>query len=261
MGHQACSDAMLIHFTGFIMAHCLPWRDLWHELMMCVPGNCPLCLARTPAAWLCEGCSQAVCGSMLFGGPRCQVCALLLDRFGGCSDCRHKAPEFHSVVAAFDYHFPGSVLIRQFKQGRRYLLAATLAELLIPRLQRLQAATSGATILVPVPASLPALRQRGFNPAGEIARHLSRRLSLPYRNVLFRSKEAGPQKLLGRRQRYERVQSLYGLRNSASLSGCHVWVVDDVLTTGSTLYAVSHLMQAGAASVHGVVLARTPLSL
>lgn len=244
------------------MAHCWHWRDLRHELMMCVPGNCPLCLARTPAAWLCEGCRQAVCRSMLFGGPRCPACALLLDSLGQCADCRHKAPEFHSVVAAFDYHFPGSVLIHQFKQGRRYLLAATLAELLIPQLHRLRSVSSGATILVPVPASRSALRQRGFNPAGEVARHLSRRLSLPCKNVLFRSKEVGSQKLLGRRQRYERVQSLYGLRNSASLSGCHVWVVDDVLTTGSTLNAVSHLlMQAGAASVHGVVLARTPLSL
>lgn len=229
---------------------------------MCIPGNCPLCLVRTPAGWLCDGCRQAVCGSMLVGGPRCQTCALLLDRFGACADCQYKAPEFHSVVAAFDYHFPGSVLINQFKQGRRYLLAATLAELLLYRLQQLKLASSGATILVPVPASQSALRQRGFNPAGEVARYLSRRLHMPCRNVLFRSKEVGPQKFQGRRQRYQQVQSLYGLRKSPSLSGCHIWVVDDVLTTGSTLNAVSHLlMQAGAASVHGVVLARTPLPL
>ncbi|MBC7202697.1 MAG: ComF family protein [Pusillimonas sp.] len=230
--------------------------------MMRVPGNCPLCLTRTAAGWLCGGCRLAVCHSMLRGGPRCPACALLLNDRGECVDCLHKAPEFQSVVAAFDYHFPGNVLIHQFKQGRRYLLAATLAELLICRLQQLKSAMSGATILVPVPAGRPALKQRGFNPAGELARHLSRRLNLPCRNALFRLKESGPQKSLGRRQRYEQARGLYGLRTSTSLSGCHVWVVDDVLTTGSTLNAVSHLlMRAGAASVHGVVLARTPLPL
>jgi len=244
------------------MAHCLHWRDLRHWLTMRVPGNCPLCLTRTRAGWLCDGCRQQVCDSMLSGGPRCRSCALLLNESGACVDCQHKSPEFQSVVAAFDYDFPGSILIHQLKQGRRYLLAAALAELLVPRLQQLKSSNAGATILVPVPAGRQALRKRGFNPAGEVSRHLSRRLGLSCKHVLCRYKEAGPQKLLGRRQRYQQVQGLYGLRTPALPSGCHVWIVDDVLTTGSTLNAVSHLlMQAGAASVHGVVLARTPLSL
>lgn len=192
--------------------------------------------------------------------PRCQACALLLNAWGECVDCAHQAPKFRSVVAAFDYHSPGRVLIHQLKAGRRYLLAATLAELLVFRLHDLKAAMPGATILVPVPSSRSALQQRGFNPASEIARHLSRRLHLPCRHALFRREAAGAHKSLGRLARYEQAQSLYGLRQPFSLSGCHVWVVDDVLTTGSTLNAVAHLlMEAGVASVQGVVLARTPL--
>ncbi|MAK56030.1 MAG: phosphoribosyl transferase [Pusillimonas sp.] len=243
------------------MAHSLRWRDLRQQIMLRIPGNCPLCLTRTAAGLLCNGCCQSVCDSMLLGRARCAACALLLNSQGKCADCLYNAPVFQSVVAAFDYQFPGSVLILQFKQGKRYLLAAALAELLVPRLQDLKLTLPGATILVPVPASRLALQQRGFNPAGEIARHLSRRLHIPCSNVLFRRKETGPQKWAGRQQRYQQVRRLYGLKQSAALSGKHVWVVDDVLTTGSTLNAVSYLLtQAGAASVHGVVLARTPLS-
>lgn len=243
------------------MAHSFRWRDWRSFLMARLPSDCPLCLSRTKAGRLCQGCAKDVCESMDCPTVlRCPVCVLRLDSNGRCADCAMLRPCFNIVMAAFDYEFPGNVLIHQLKGARRYLLAAALAELLVTRLVWQASQSAGATILVPVPASRRALRERGFNPSAEVAAYLSRRLGLPCRTgVLVRRKEAGPHKKLGRLQRYQQVQDLYTVRKS--VKGYCVWVVDDVLTTGSTLNAAARLLiAAGAESVQGVVLARTPFS-
>jgi ComF family protein len=162
------------------------------------------------------------------------------------------------VVAAFDYTLPGDFLVRQFKAGRRFsharFLAAMLARAVMEDAQQL----SQDTILVPVPASRASIMQRGFNPAAEIARYLAPRLSLPCRpGLLVRHHEGERQTHLPRVQRMRQASGLYAC--TASVDGATVAVVDDVLTTGSTLHGISlQLKAAGAVAVWGLVLARTP---
>lgn len=189
---------------------------------------------------------------------RCAVCSLVLDTSGHCPDCTLRAPAIDRVIAAFDYAAPGDLLIHQLKTSHRFISAGMLAGLLVDAIHAATPVLAGNTILVPVPASRAAILRRGFNPAAEIARCLASRLQFACRpELLTRVHEGVKQTHLGRHERTRSVQALY--RCAAGLDGVHIGVVDDVLTTGSTLHSIAQVFKAeGAASVTGLVLARTP---
>ena len=241
------------------MAHTL-WRCEWIRAFLARwPADCPLCGSRVCGASLCPVCAGHVRRSLETGGARCGRCALVLDPDGTCHDCSALTPCFDQVVIAFDYAFPGTLLIHQLKRQRRVMVAKTAALMLAAQARASMMALASDTILLPLPSSRAAILERGFSPAAEIARHLAVLLGLPVRNtVLFRRHESAPQKSLGRYQRIKGSEGLYGCH--VNLEGRSVVIVDDVMTTGATLNgAALAVRQAGARSVCGLVLARTPL--
>lgn len=241
------------------MAYTIRLREWLGAVLARCPADCPLCGVRAAGGGLCTTCELALHRSVLKGGPRCSRCALSLDLQGICHDCEALKPAFDKVFMAFDYVFPGTLLIHQLKRQRRFLLARMLADDLARQVRASTSPPSGDTILLPVPASQRSLRERGFSPAAELARHLGRALGLPCRtDVLYRCQEVAPQKLLARRQRLAAVPDLYACHGG--VNGRAVALVDDVMTTGATLHSLSQVLkQAGAASVSALVVARTPL--
>lgn len=233
-------------------------RRRYESMLEYVPTSCPLCHGRARGGRLCGGCLVDVTGSMRSAAPRCEVCCLALAHHGVCPDCLLRAPAFERVVAAFDYASPGEVLIRHFKIANRFAHARMLAELLAYAVNIAVPAMPGHTILVAVPASRASISRRGFNPAAEVARCLSWQLSLRYRpDLLLRAHEGVKQTSLSRLQRAQSAPRLY--RCAARVDGAHIAVVDDVATTGSTLHSIAREFKAaGAASVCGLVIARTP---
>ncbi|WP_245150595.1 ComF family protein [Pollutimonas harenae] len=240
------------------MAYLHALREFTAGLLARVPAVCGLCHDSARGGQLCSYCYQAVTQSMTTGVPRCQVCQLALDSRGGCPDCDQHAPAFDRVIAAFDYAAPGDLLIYRLKVERQFTSASMLAGLLADAVQASSLTLPESLVLVPVPASRAALLRRGFNPAAEIAYGLARRLNRPCRpGLVLRAREGAKQSQLGRLARMRSTQSLYAC--AQHLQGAHIAVVDDVLTTGSTLHSIAQALKAaGAASVWGLVLARTP---
>lgn len=233
-------------------------RRHYESMLGCVPASCPLCQGSARGGRLCGGCLVDVTQSMRSAAPRCAVCCLALADDGGCPDCLLRAPAFDRIVAAFDYASPGDVLIRHFKVANRFAYARMLAELLAHAVNAAMPSAPRHTILVPVPASRASINKRGFNPAAELARCLSWQLPLRYRpDLLVRAREGVKQTSLSRVERAQSVQRLY--RCAKRVDGAHIAVVDDVATTGSTLHGIAREFKAaGAASVCGLVVARTP---
>ncbi len=195
--------------------------------------------------------------SMQSPARRCPVCRLALET-GACPDCALQAPAFDAVVAAFDYAMPGDLLVRQFKGERRFSHARFLADILADAVRQHRPALPANTILVPVPASRASVVLRGFNPAAELARYLAPQLALRCQpDLLARRQEGGRQTHRRRAQRLLQAPDLYAC--TRRIEGATVAVVDDVLTTGSTLHGIAlQLKAAGAGAVWGLVLARTP---
>lgn len=231
--------------------------------------DCPLCGARVAGARLCAGCQADILAGPPDAFARCPRCALRLKGGGRhCAACLAEPRAFSRTVAAFDYAPPGDALILMLKTQLRLSVAPVLARLMAQALGMAahEALTGGATanvadtdlLLVPIPASRASLRQRGMNPAAEIARSLAAELLLPApRLVLARRRETPRQATLDRRARQRGAVGLFVC--IGPVRGRHVAVVDDVMTTGSTAgAAAAALMAAGAASVTVLVAARTP---
>ncbi len=240
------------------MAYLPGLREFARAAMARVPTTCGLCRDSARGGGLCAYCRHAVLHSMRAHVPRCAVCCLRLSGHGRCPDCAQRPPAFDRIIAAFDYAEPGDLLIHYLKVQRQFTSAGMLAGLLADAVQAGGAGLPPDAVLVPVPSSRGALLRRGFNPAAEVTQGLARRLHRPYRpELLFRVREGRRQASLGRAARWHSAQSLYGC--ARAIPGAHVAVIDDVLTTGSTLHSAAlALKAAGAASVWGLVLARTP---
>ena len=229
-----------------------------------LPTDCPLCSAPARGGALCRACDAEVTG-LLRSAPgtgmtwRCLRCALPLPEHDSpCPDCAERDTAFDRTVTALDYVPPADALILRMKAQRHYAQGDLLGNLLAEAIRHDGRALPAGTVLLPVPASRDALRARGFNPAAEIARALGRDLGLPVRHDwVARTRQQAQQHTLGRLERREAAQGLYAC--APGVRGRHIGIVDDVMTTGSTLHEIAlALKAAGAASVTALVAARTP---
>ncbi len=170
-----------------------------------------------------------------------------------------RAPAFDASVAAAAYEAPFDVLVRGLKYGARLAYAPLLASLLH---ERMAAHPMDIDVLIPVPLSRDRMATRGFNQSTEIARPLARRIEkrLDTTSVL-RTRDTPPQTALPFDARRKNIRGAFAVIDSrrSLLEGLTVGVVDDVMTTGSTLDEMAAtLKRAGVARVVNLVVARTP---
>ena len=223
---------------------------------MSLPSLCAVC-----RAWD----RRRVCGTCLARfatpRPRCRRCAAVVPQgTTQCGECLTAPPPFAHAVAAVDYGYPWDRLIAQLKFREALDLGGALAALLREAIERSEAPR--AELALPVPLSHERLRERGFNQAWELARRTARALRIEARAaVLLRVKDTPHQLSLPRDQRADNVRGAFAVdaRQARRLQGRSVAVVDDVMTTGTTLAELARVLQrAGAREVHAWAVARTP---
>lgn len=114
-------------------------------------------------------------------------------------------------------------------------------------------------LFVPVPLSKAKFRRRGYNQAEILAKELSKRFGISTVDCLVRVKETKSQVGLKKEERKENIKGAFGLvdRHSGKIQNSYVVLVDDVLTTGSTLSEAANVLKHhGARQVWAVALAK-----
>jgi ComF family protein len=224
-----------------------------------LPSCCALCG---------DVCGKVVCspchGQYVPGRARCPCCANPLpdgeDR-ALCGGCLSDAPAFDATVAAADYAMPLDQLVLQLKFGARLALAPWFAQLLRDAVLA-RPGLALPEVLCPVPLGPARLVERGFNQALEIARPLASSLGVPLQPLLAeRVLDTRAQSGVAPGERKRNIRDAFAVAPEMAglVSGRHVGVVDDVMTSGSTLDELaSTLKRAGAARVTNLVFARTP---
>lgn len=228
-------------------------------------GDCLLCRRPAECPGLCRLCLLDL-ERLRLPHHVCSHCALPLNTATGlCGNCLRLPPDFSASVMPFCYYYPVDYLVGQFKYAGCSVSARLLCHLLGEHLQgfyRTHPQIPLPELVLSTPLYWRRQFSRGFNQSELLARHACRRMGLTYqRHLLRRNRATRPQQGLSRRDRSANVKGAFTVANKYRplLAGKRVAVVDDVVTTATTVREVSRvLVKAGAADVHIWALARTP---
>jgi competence protein ComFC len=174
-----------------------------------------------------------------------------------CPNCEDRKPAFDCVVS--NYHAKGVLrdLIHRFKYSRQYYLRRLLVDYLVEAMQDDRIRASPFHYFVPVPLHSTRLRERGFNQADALAETLSKRTRLPILRCIERRRYTNTQTRFDRVERMQNLRDAFALRKNSNVRGKHLVLLDDVLTTGSTLHECALVLRAaGAESVRAITVAR-----
>lgn len=222
-------------------------QSLW------LPRHCLLCGAKAHDELdLCQACYR----ELPFNHHACTRCAIPLasGTDGICGQCQQHPPSFHSAHALFRYQPPLDHLLITLKFRHKLHMARLLAELMARHIA--DTIDDRPETIIPVPLHPSRLRQRGFNQALELSRPIAARLNIPLATNLCQRVRATPnQTQLPANMRRSNVRGAFEI-NTQKLPG-HVAIIDDVMTTGSTVEELAYsLTRAGVKRVEVWTLAR-----
>jgi ComF family protein len=214
-----------------------------------LPQACFLCGSRVTGNLLCVGCKADLPTLQ----KACPQCALPTTAGEICGACLKHPPAFDLTLAAFTYAFPLDSLIQQCKYAGATSLTAFFAEEMAHR----AGAPSNLDYLLPMPLHPTRLAQRGFNQAAEIARRISPQVGIPWlAEACQRVRDTPSQAGLDLKTRQRNLRGAFAC--TMDLSGKRVALIDDVMTSGSSLNELASVVRkAGAVEIQAWVLART----
>ena len=207
------------------------WRALDNALM---PLRCVFCgeLSVAPERYVCKGCDDDL--------PRIESAPAPLNS------------PFEVEIAPLAFEFPVDAAIKAYKFRRKLFYAPALAQLLGDVVGQLPADIDA---VLPVPLHWRRQWWRGFNQACEIARPVAQQLDVPIIHSVRRRRPTPFQSGLSAKERASNLRDAFVVRGQLSLQ--HVLIVDDVITTGTTVRRLARIvLHAGVRKVSALAVAR-----
>lgn len=211
----------------------------------------------------------ACCGQVIaYARGYCPRCAASLPRMEGdlcpqCGQertacrCRQHRPQFDRCALPFWYDGVMRQGILRYKKEARPYITALFARELAETVRR-EYGEEAFTCVVPVPMYEAAQKERGFNPVALLARELAEQLGVPYAEPLVKILDTPAQKELPAARRRGNLIGAFDLRGGADVRQARILLVDDVITTGSTLDECAKMLKLyGAQRVCAICLAGT----
>ncbi|PFG45556.1 ComF family protein [Vibrio sp. ES.051] len=226
-----------------------------HRVLSSQCGLCRLPIhprSHSNALRWCEHCLQ-----YLAPVKRCRRCGLTLKEEEAeidnvCGDCLSEPPPWQRLFTLGDYDFPLSREVQRFKDHGESWHVKALTQHFAQRI------TAPASLITSVPLHWQRYLHRGFNQSDVLARHLALHLQADFDGQVFRRvKHAQSQRGHTKSSREQNLTGAFVLANKPKYS--RVAIVDDVVTTGSTVRQLCHLLlEVGVESIDIYCLCRTP---
>lgn len=174
-----------------------------------------------------------------------------------CPDCEDHPPAFDCVATRYQANGLVRDLIHRFKYSGEFHLRQILAIWLEEALSDPRISREPFDAFVPVPLHTTRIRERGYDQIAALVELMAKRSHRPVWTCLRRSRYTESQTRFSRKERLQNLRNAFELRKSSSVLGKRLLLVDDVLTTGSTLDECARILKArGAESVRGITVAR-----
>lgn len=222
---------------------------LWPStcLLCCRPGQpdldlCAPCEADLPLnAFACSQCAEPLSGDA--------AVAVI------CGRCLRRPPGFQTSCVPYRYGYPIDRLVQGLKYRREIACGRVLGRLFA---KRMLAVRNGPMpqLIIPVPLAPRRYRQRGYNQAGELALPIGKMTGISVRNdLVMRTRETQEQTALDQKARRKNLRRAFEI--AAKLPAPHVAILDDVVTTGSTVDELAKVLRrAGAKRIEVWAVAR-----
>ena len=190
--------------------------------------------------------------------PLCPICMENIERVPPIDAYKHVAPLYQgsvhldTVYAHWYFDNMGVVqkIHRRVKYGNRPHYAIVLGTLIGEELNRNPPFSHPPDLIVPVPLHQKRFLERGYNQSCMLAEGLARTTKIPLEvNALTRSRETRSQTGLSKQERQENVHAAFSVPVASIFRDKHILLVDDVLTTGATLYSAAVTLHQSGASV------------
>ena len=223
-------------------------RAMGAALDLLFPPTCAVC--RGEGRFLHDACESAL-GRL--EKPHCPLCARP-GWLAQCSWCVRTAPAFDGVAAPYLMEDAVREMVYDLKYRNIRALAPVLGRLMVAHM----GAEAGlADALVAVPLHRHRERDRGYNQSGLLARVIHKQTGIPLmERSLRRTRDTQPQVSITEQDK-RRANMEGAFTSSGDVMGLRVALIDDVVTTGSTMSACAHALKAaGATSVRGLAFAR-----
>ena len=230
------------------------WRNIIQNTGL--NGYCGLCGQFSAQATICPDCnsnlSRLVSACYQCGSP---TPGLNHIEKGLCGRCQSKPPAVDHSVSAFHYETPVDFLLQSIKFQGQHRFIPFLAMELAQAIKQ-QSHYQTIDVIIPVPLHSQRLRSRGYNQALEIAKVVAKTLDLPidYNCCVRPRANIAQADLLGK----ARLQNMHNVFAVRRLPASRIALIDDVMTTGATLFELAHCLKiAGANYIEAWVCARS----
>ncbi|ARS53771.1 hypothetical protein B9G99_13615 [Kushneria konosiri] len=227
------------------------WLD--RALVRTMPGYCSFCLAGAGDRPWCEKCLAGlpwhVSGCPVCSEPRpASVPSHMV-----CGHCLKRRPNFDQSWVPFLYEDEIAQLIQRFKFHADRRAGQILLQLMVHAFE-MHNGPGEVQAIVTADLHSKRARERGFDQTRWLGQQLARTLDIPLHRA-FRRRQTPTQRGLSRSARQRNVRHVYHVTSSLP---ARVWLLDDVMTTGATLDALSRACrEQGAEHVVAGAIART----
>lgn len=169
----------------------------------------------------------------------CPKCGHLQPQSVLCGECLKSPPSFARTQFAYQYAGGLKNLILEFKFKPQRSHGRLLAEISAEQFE-----ASGVQALIPVPLHAKRFRERGFNQAQRLAYYWGKYHKIPsLKNAVVRHRETESQAQLNRAQRLKNLRSAFAVNGDALKGLQRIALVDDVMTTGTTLRTLAQVIK------------------